>query len=468
MLRSWASRRLRGKSSPFLPLARSAAPAWPSATAAQASCLSTAVVAGGLLVIGAGSLFVLRRRDLPADSRWNLRPESLVPGDFSRVPRLSCQAEATAWAYTGSNLRWVNSTIYTRPHPGSGSDNHAAPWDSLATTRLGGRWAPTCQVVRLDAPSASFLGHQGKGAEAPVLALRVEEGVPPADAFEGGLVALELAPGRGLLELYGQPGLYRVQDQSLLRSSDLAKSGRYSAPDLFSGRRERVLRGLEALAEASAGEGVADAAAGKMQVLIADSVSTAGEASRMLGLASGANGAAEATPFLAAAAQLLDTSGDAHALLTSLLRAQCAAGPNMPPKAQELWEVLRRHGTPHPLGPEDLDAALARGFFSLSADESGMRTREREAERLLERARRELWAEGSASRRELELQIRHFLSWYVLGRAASSACIRLSFLRASSSPGSQDILARHRFAQLPGTSGLWWRLDLAPLQMSSL
>ena len=38
-----------------------------------------------------------------------------------------------------------------------------------------------------------------------------------------------------------------------------------------------------------------------------------------------------------------------------------------------------------------------------------MHLRQREAERLQERARRELWVEGSVSRNELEKQIRNFL-----------------------------------------------------------
>lgn len=37
-------------------------------------------------------------------------------------------------------------------------------------------------------------------------------------------------------------------------------------------------------------------------------------------------------------------------------------------------------------------------YWSLPADQSGMHLREREAERLLDRAKREMWQDGSASR----------------------------------------------------------------------
>ncbi|CAE8613102.1 unnamed protein product [Polarella glacialis] len=155
--------------------------------------------------------------------------------------------------------------------------------------------------------------------------------------------------------------------------------------------------------------------------------------------------------------------------MRSLLRAQCAAGPGVAQMAQVLQEVLLSHSLARnhrlPLTPEDLDAAMARGYWSLAADESGMHLREREAERLLERARRDLWAPGSTSRKELEAQISHFLCWHLLGCAANRACLRFSFVRASSSPSSEEVLRRLRYARAPGSPGIWWRLELAPLEL---
>ena len=75
-----------------------------------------------------------------------------------------------------------------------------------------------------------------------------------------------------------------------------------------------------------------------------------------------------------------------------------------------MQDVVRRQGLSDPLAtPGAFDTAFERGFWNLAPDESGMYTREREGERLLERSRRELWKPGSASRKEIEAQIRIFL-----------------------------------------------------------
>merc|ERR1712014_155250 len=97
--------------------------------------------------------------------------------------------------------------------------------------------------------------------------------------------------------------------------------------------------------------------------------------------------------------------------------------------------------------------------------------REREGERLLERAQRELWAEGSASRRELEAEIRKFICLHLLGRAASDARLRLSVARLAG--GARDSEAANAFRALgyaPAPTlapGLWCRLDFVGLEVLS-
>merc|ERR1712151_1372386 len=122
--------------------------------------------------------------------------------------------------------------------------------------------------------------------------------------------------------------------------------------------------------------------------------------------------------------------------------AQCSAGAATSGQARQLADVLcQKVGTSalregSLTSPSALDSALRRGFWTLAADESGKNTREREGERLLERAKRELWVEGSASRRELETQIQAFLCLNLLGRAASDAILQFSIIKAR--PGSQN------------------------------
>merc|ERR1712203_443344 len=94
-----------------------------------------------------------------------------------------------------------------------------------------------------------------------------------------------------------------------------------------------------------------------------------------------------------------------------------------------------------------------------------MHQREREADRLLERAKRELWTDGSASRRELEAQIRIFLCRYVLGCAASQAKLRFSFIRPAEANVSAEKLRECRYVPLATVPGMWFRLDLDLLQL---
>eukprot|EP00913_Durusdinium_trenchii_P029497 g27649.t1 len=74
---------------------------------------------------------------------------------------------------------------------------------------------------------------------------------------------------------------------------------------------------------------------------------------------------------------------------------------------------------------------MKRGYWSLPADQSGLHSREREAERLLDRAKREMWQEGSQSRLELEKQIRKFLCLHLLGDAACEVRLRINLVRPS-------------------------------------
>ncbi|CAE7186115.1 F8H [Symbiodinium pilosum] len=367
----------------------------------------------------------------------------------------------------GGLSQWKQKTLHLRLDPSAnklvylgGGAYCLAALDKLATTSIAGRWAADSEVIQLQSDSAASIGAKAKSE---VVCLRVADGCPP-EAVEGGVVTVELMPGFGLLDLYGQPGLYHVQDQSLLRSVERAKGGRYSATDLFSGRKDRVARALEALLEASDIE-----QSGRLQVLVNEGVSSPAEAGELLQLEIAAGAGAESNISLfALLAQMLDSRGDAFALLPMILRAQCAGGPSLSPAAAELREVLGRHSVRWQISAEDIDTSLQRGFWTLPADLSGLHLREREAERLLERARRELWTEGSASRKELEMQIRKFLCLHLVGVAACRARLRFSFARPRATPAAQEMLSAHRFSPLPAMPGLWWRLELAPLELPEL
>ncbi|CAJ1366070.1 unnamed protein product [Effrenium voratum] len=271
----------------------------------------------------------------------------------------------------------------------------------------------------------------------------------PCISFQG-IVTVELCPGCGLLELYGRPGLYHLQDQSLLHSAELAKKGTYNAPDIFSGRKDRVLRALEALEAGSEPQ---------LQVLLDDRVASSAEGSKFLALES-----TSSHPLLSLLGQILDSTGEAYNMLPLILRAQCAG--DLSSQATQLQEILVKNCGPWQPKPEDIEIALARGFWSLPADQSGMHLREREADRLLDRAKREMWRPGSISRRELETQIRNFLCLHLLGEAACRCCMRFSFVRAT--PSTQDILSQNRFVPLQSAPGLWCRMEIAPLQLPPL
>ncbi|CAE6971517.1 unnamed protein product [Symbiodinium natans] len=417
---------------------------------AEASVGCTVAIACSLASVGFGTWYLLR------PDRLQPLKESFAPGSFSRLPRLCAQAGSSIWACEGSLPQWRHKTLHLR----SGS-YHMTALDKAATTSIAGRWAAECEVLQLQSVSATSLGAKSSDE---VLCLRVADGCP-SEAVEGGVVTVELMPGFGLLDLYGQPGLYHVQDQSLLRSTEMAKRGRYSATDFFSGRKDRVVRALEALLEASDKE-----QSGRLQVLVNDGAATMAEAGELMQLGeTPAGGPAESKLSLVTVlAQLLDSRGDAYALLPMILRAQCAGGPSLRPAASELREVLVRHSGSWQVSAEDICTSLQRGYWSLPADQTGLHLREREAERLLERARRELWAEGSASRKELELQIRKFLCLHLVGSAACAARLRFSFARPAATPSAEGLLSAHGFSPLLGMPGLWWRLELAPLELPEI
>jgi len=429
--------------------------------AASTATLALAAAVG----LGAGALLLLLRAtgtEAGTSGTKRLEPSELLePRDFVR---LRGNGSYVVFSYAGQDPRWLGSILRLRADA-----PEAAVADAAATRRLGGRFAAPCEVVRLNASDVSKLGVNVDGKAGQVLGLRIADAEPPQSVREGPTITLELRPGFGLLDLYGRPGLFRVQDDSLLRKTELARAGRYEPQDFFSTRPDRPPRALAALA----GE-----PRGHVEVLVdgrcifpgdgeggeADANSTAvlGEALQKLGLTG-----------LHALLELLGASlqGEGATLLSALLRAQCCAGASLPSKAGQLWEVLEQRGVAPtaggpPFSDEELGAVLERGFWATAADESGMHMREREAERLLERARRELWVEGSASRRELEAQIRRLLCLYALGCAASRARLQLSVVRGAE--GGEATLRRLRFAPAAGARGLWCRLELRELEVPSL
>lgn len=284
------------------------------------------------------------------------------------------------------------------------------------------------------------------------------------------VVMIDVSPGMGLVDLYGDPNQYTVQANSRLRNLESAQSGSYAAPDLYSGRRDRVRRAFAALH--------ADQDHARMQVWVdgssvlksSDGAKLLDDALERFGLTV-EDGSASLYQFWDCLAGALCT-GEGATLLASLLRAQSGAGGSTGTSARYLLEVLSRHSGDsqaalhRSLSERDaLATALLRGFWTLAADESGMHSREREGERLLERARRELWAEGSASRKELEEQIRKFLAWHLIGLAATDAKLRLTLVRSDACVQSQDGLRDVRFAPITGMKGMWIRVELLEIEV---
>jgi len=241
----------------------------------------------------------------------------------------------------------------------------------------------------------------------------------------------------------------------------LARRGKFNPQDLYSTRPDHLRRGLSALSESSDGS-FKVLSSGKQIFPAEGGEGTPTDAAldsslQQWGLGGGLS---ELLSLLCNQFQ-----GEGAPLLAALLRAQCgSAGAIAASSARELREVLRQHQLDEVLSVDLLEAALARGFWNLCADSSGMHTREREAERLLERARRELWQEGSASRRELEAQIRIFLLRYQLGLAAAAPKLRVHLARPRGGL-DQEALRQLGYTAAAGQPNLWVRLELDLLEM---
>lgn len=427
------------------------------ATEASGAVTSVLAMVAGL---GAGILYLGLKHG--GGSSAGSRLEVLEPGDFVSLRTSPLSVVNT---YCGKDASWCGTTLRLRL-----DDHRAIRTDATATLRLGGRFAPHGELVQVDASTARSLG-SATADSGGIFGLRITDADPPPDIREGPAITIELTPGSGLFDLYGRPGLYSVQDDSSLKKGQLGRTGRYSPQDLYSGRPDRISRALAALAEQPQEDE-------KLRVFVN------GERAFPATRTAGEEPSPQVPQTLATAlqelglrglSQLLEILGlqlhsEGASLLTGLLRAQCGAGGGIPALACELREVLRRQSDvtqalEMPMSDEALDASLARGFWTLPADESGMHWREREAERLLERARRELWAKGSASRRELEAEIRKFLCRYLLGCAACHACLRLSIVRARGGTSTAERLRQLRYMPIAAVPSLWCRLDLVHLEV---
>ena len=175
----------------------------------------------------------------------------------------------------------------------------------------------------------------GRGG-VPALRLADALDAVPAAARDGPVLTLELAPGSGLAELYGNPANFKVQEESILRQEEVAQRGGYSAHDLYSGRSKHMSRALAALEE-SPGDRLRALVDGKPEENTSAALPSVLAA---LGFAS-----------LGAALEVFSVvlNGEGAPLLVDLQRAQCgAAGTVLAEAAAELRDVLRRHAD---LGP---------------------------------------------------------------------------------------------------------------------
>jgi len=428
----------------------------------EASCagLCAVLAAAGL---GLGTVLLASQSASKALSN----AESISPGDFEYI---GGSPGSAVYGYRGTERQWQGKTLRFRVDDVRGGDS-----DAVATKILGGRFAAQSEVVHLGASAVGALDHSRDTGLSKASAAAGRGGVPalrladaldavPAAARDGPVLTLELAPGSGLAELYGNPANFKVQEESILRQEEVAQRGGYSAHDLYSGRSKHMSRALAALEE-SPGDRLRALVDGKPEENTSAALPSALAA---LGF-----------PSLGAALEVFSVvlNGEGAPLLVDLQRAQCgAAGTVLAEAAAELRDVLRRHadtsraaaGARRELesAEAELDEALRRGFWTTPADESGMHLRQREAERLQERARRELWVEGSVSRNELEKQIRNFLLRYRLGVAASQARLRLSLVKPVPGAAGEEALRQLRFAPVgPAAANLWYRLDLTALEL---
>lgn len=434
-------------------------------------CTLTAIVVS--LGVGGGIVWaLLRNQGMPAEGA------EVELAKASEFAFLRWEGASAVFAYCGSRAGLQSTTLRIRLE-----DSKAIAVDALATQQLAGRSAPATTVVQLDSSLVAGLSKQlelvrpadaarrtGRlpRAAGGVLALRVADAHPPPEIRDGPVVTLELRPGVGMLDLYGSPGSFSLQDDSLLRKGELARqSGRFNPPDLYSGRQQHVRRALAALFE-DPQDNLAIFVGGD-RVLPAAAAEGGQDA-----INEHVQGWGGMPVLMRSLCQVLE--GEGKDLLAALQRAQCGAAGGVPSLAPQLRAALQRNADiTEPLhgsrAVQLLEAAFARGFWNLPADSSGMHSREREAERLAERARRELWVPGSNSRRELEEQLCKFLFRYRLGLAASKGSLHVHLVRPAGGPSGEQTLHKLGYAPLRGQSSggdaprLWYRLELALLEL---
>eukprot|EP00929_Paragymnodinium_shiwhaense_P014448 TRINITY_DN122357_c0_g1_i1.p1 TRINITY_DN122357_c0_g1~~TRINITY_DN122357_c0_g1_i1.p1 ORF type:complete len:489 (+),score=70.48 TRINITY_DN122357_c0_g1_i1:65-1531(+) len=448
--------------------ARMATPSYADDDAYQASATSTVLMAAGVAGVAA---FVLSLAKGP-------RFDRLEPGAST------CSASSSNTIVFTSRAGAKDAIRFRIDDP-----VHAAAADAAATKLLGGRFAATADGVgRYLAADVRLLAQQQLASGSTLLELEALQRAADKSQLAGSLmtgvmlpatslpedihaVTFELRPGSGLLDLYGDPRTFALQNNSRLRDGNVGRSGGYSAQDFYSGRPDRVRRALLALFEHSE-DNLTITTSGR-----AVKPEIPAEQAQMFAALSGRESAEDAEKSLQSIGAVVEVlvsilGGEGASMMSALVRAQCGASSPAVPVAAELLQILQRHSTSDLVedgslvSEEAFPTALARNFWNLSPDTSGMHQREREGERLIERARRELWAAGSVSRHELELEIRKYLSRYLLGLAANNATIRITLARPGPSGASQ--LRQEQFSPVVGLSsgkGLWWRLELSHLEV---
>mmetsp|Transcript_60054 Transcript_60054/g.143027 ORF Transcript_60054/g.143027 Transcript_60054/m.143027 type:complete len:493 (-) Transcript_60054:42-1520(-) len=339
--------------------------------------------------------------------------------------------------------------------------------DITATKLLGNRFAPQMERVALAAPvTEKLLQIAGSSADLASKAAAVKITEPWPQAAVQNTLVVDIRPGVGLLDLYGSPDSYQVQQDSMLRSAEASKGGTYSARDFFSSRPDRVRSAVAALLRSPAG---ADAR-WSMTVMEGDKGhrSAASDSPEVASARLGRIGLADVDSLVDVLCMAL-RSAQGCELLQTLLRAQCGAGSSggqLQGFARDLRSAMRERAG---LADEEMSipsadivsAAFARGFWTLSADESGMHWREREGERLLERTRRELWTAGSVSRQELEMEVRKFLFRYQLGRAAAQSWLRIWLVHEPDPESSKaQSLESMGYERLDPALGLWCKCEI--------
>jgi len=395
---------------------------------------------------------------LTRSSRVDPAPARLDRVDSGDMSVTSSTVRSVVFTGKGGDPRWLGATLRLRVDEPS-----AAVSDMAATSFLGGNHALQRELVHLTHGDAGGLDQRlvAKEGRELVPAIRATHAVPPPGTVTGDAVIVELRPGSGLRELYGQPGSFSVNESGALRANQAARTGKYNARDFFSNRPARLRQALWALTGDQ--QDRLCIKSGEQVIFPVDTGTTATLDAQLQLL--GLGGLSTVIETVAALCE-----GEGAPLLTRLTQAQCtSADVASASAAQSLHASLAEHssgkGGEPLLSQEALGQATARGFWTLPADESGMKIRHREAAQLLERARRELWSEGSASRAVLETEIRKYLCLYWLGVAATEAVLRVTFVRSSDKDVSQSALYGHGFKPVIAVPGFWCRLELTDVEV---